>query len=75
MMNEQVMGTVVDGAVELDSPLQLPNQTRVLVKVELVAPTTKATESGWEAMERLIRERPIHLGGVRYTRDELHERR
>ncbi|MGC1273295.1 MAG: hypothetical protein WBC44_06275 [Planctomycetaceae bacterium] len=77
-MNTRLEATVVDGALELDHPVELPDQTRVRVSVEPVAvctdSTTRGRETGWAAMKRRIRERAIHAGRLHFTRDELHER-
>lgn len=78
-MNTQLEATVVEGALQLDRPVELPNQTRVRVSVEPVSNAAEATdrgrETGWAAMKRRIQERPVHTGGLHFTRDELHERR
>ena len=77
-VNTQLEATVVDGTLELDQPVELPNQTRVRVFVEpvsaLVNLTNRGRETGWAAMKRRIQERAIHAGRMHYTRDELHER-
>lgn len=77
-MNTELEATVIDGALELDYPVALPNQTRVRVSVEPVSISSKwknrGRATGWSAMKRRIQERPIHAAGLRFTRDELHER-
>jgi len=75
-MTTQVTATVVDGVFKPDQPLPLPNQTRVKLTVEPIEDWSPAKAiAAWEALTARLRERPIHGGGVRYTRDELHERR
>ena len=34
-----------------------------------------ASAAAWESLQARLKERPIHGGGVHFTRDELHERR
>jgi hypothetical protein len=76
-MLAQITGTVIDGGLELDQPVKLPNNTRVSVTVKAVAPAVPAaqTEAGWSAWKRRITERPVHAAGLHFSRDELHERR
>lgn len=72
-MIADLTGTVLGGTLKLDQPLLLPDQSRVRVTIQPVQ-----SNEGWnlalEALERLRRERPIRSEGLRYTRDELHER-
>ncbi len=76
-MLAQITGTVIDGSLELDQPVELPNNTRVSVTVNPVLPTPAAArpEAGWAAWKRRIQERPVHAAGLHFSRDELHERR
>ena len=76
-MTTQVMATVVDGALKLDAPLELPNASRVRLVVEVEESADAGRERrrrGVEAIEKLIREQPINSGGLRFTRDELYDR-
>ena len=72
-MSTDVTGTVLGGALKLDQPLSLPDQSRVRVTIQPVV-----SNEGWlralDALQRLRQEHPIRSGGRRYTRDELHER-
>lgn len=72
-MRMQTSGTVNRGQLLLDEPLRLPDQSRVQVTVELSADWRERYRSGLERFLTLIRERPIRAG-VRFTREELHER-
>lgn len=76
-MRTQVAATVIDGSLELDEPVGLPDSTRVFVTVESVRETTpdRGRETGWNALKRRIQDRPVHAGDLHFTRDELHERR
>ena len=77
-MTTQVMATVVDGELKLDKPLELPNDARVKVVLE-VEETAEARrerrDRAFEGLLKLSREQPIHSGGLHFTRDQLHERR
>ena len=72
-MNTDVTGTVLGGALKLDQPLSLPDQSRVRVTIQPVV-----SNEGWQqalkALSRLRQEQPICSDGQRYTRDQLHER-
>jgi hypothetical protein len=68
-------GIVVDGAIQLDQPLELPNHSPVNVTLEPIEMAPNKAKLAWEATKARLRERPIHGGGMRFTRDELHERR
>ena len=73
-MKTQTTGTVNHGRLELDQPLDLPDQARVQVTIELNEDWRRRYRSGLERFKKLIRDRPIHAG-VQFTREELHERR
>ncbi len=73
-MTTQVMATVVGGELKLDDKLELPDSARVKVTVEAVADWREKMRRGIDEMEQFIREHPLHLGGQRFTRDELYER-
>ncbi len=74
-MTEHVTGTVVNGTLQLDTPLALPNHSRVAVHVEPLPAEGAGPSAAFVAFCKLIAERPISLGGERPTREELHERR
>lgn len=73
-MSTDVTATVLGGELKLDRPLSLPDQSSVRVTIHPVV-----SNEGWrqalDSLDRLRRDQPIHSGGLRYTRDELHERR
>lgn len=72
-MSMDVTATVLGGALKLDQPLPLPDQSRVRVTIQPVF-TNEAWREALAALERLRHDQPIHSGGLRYTRDELHDR-
>lgn len=75
-MTTQVEATFTNGILKPDQPLSLPEQTRVRLTVEPIEEWSRNTAlQAWNSIEARLRERPIHGGAVRYTRDELHERR
>jgi hypothetical protein len=75
-MITQVTATVVDGMLKPDQELPLVDQSRVRLTIEPIEENSSATSvAAWEAIKARLRERPLHFGGERYTRDELHERR
>ena len=74
----QVTATVVDGALKVDHPVNLPDNSIVRLTVEPVSipsVSPEEREAAWDRFLKLIEERPINSGGHRFTRDELHERR
>lgn len=73
-MSESMTGIIVDGMIKPDQPLELPDQTAVSITVQPLRPSAEAL-AAWESIQRRLKERPINSGGVKFTRDELHERR
>lgn len=77
-MTTHATGMVIDGQLQLDQPLSLPSRSRVTVTVQSVidvpADWRERMTRGLAAMQKLKAEHPIGSGGVRFTRDELHER-
>ena len=75
-MTTRMTATVVNGILKPDASIPLPDQTRVNVTIEPIEEVSaNARLAAWEAIKSQLQERPLHFGGVRYTRDELHERR
>jgi hypothetical protein len=75
-MTTQVLATVVNGMLKPDEALPLAEQSRVRITIEPVEEwSQEGALAAWEALKVQIREQPLHLGGKRYTRDELYERR
>lgn len=73
-MDARVTGTLVDDVVQLDSRVDLPNHCRVAITLKPLADVSKSA-AAWQALKQRIKERPVHSGRKRFTRDELHERR
>jgi hypothetical protein len=75
-MTTQITATVVGGMLKPDQPLPLADQTRVRLTIEPIEGwSPEAARAAWESLQARLKEHPIDSGGVRYTRDELHERR
>ena len=75
-MTTQMTATVVNGMLKPDQALALPEKARVRLTIEPFEEwSPEAARAAWEALQARLKEHPIDSGGVRYTRDELHERR
>ena len=75
-MTTQMTATVVGGMLKPDQPLSLADQTRVRLTIEPVEAWSRDKAlAALESIQARIEKHPIDGGGVRYTRDELHERR
>jgi len=75
-MITHITATVVNGMLKPDRALPLAEQARVKLTIEPIEQwSQEGAVAAWEALKRQIQEKPLHLGGKRYTRDELHERR
>ena len=74
-MTTQVTATVIGGLLKPDENLPLADGQRVKLTIEPVGDWSPgAAKAAWEAIKARLKERPIHGGGLRYSRDELHER-
>ncbi len=74
-MRTETTATVIDGGLELDCRLDLPDQSRVRVAVEPLESWTARFAAGLESWKRFCEQHPVRSGGRRYTRDELREGR
>lgn len=74
-MRAETLGTVVAGVLQLDEQLNLPDRSRVRVAVETLEGWQPRLSAGLESWKAFCDEHPVHAGGRRYSRDELHERR
>ena len=74
-MVTHVDAILINGVLKPDQPLSLADQTRVRLTVEPIdAWTPDKAQAASVAIEARLRQRPIHGGSLRYSRDELHER-
>ena len=73
-MKSQTTGTLIDGVVQLDHSVNLPNHSRVYVSIEPLNIDPAEAQAALAAFKQRLQQRPIHSGGQHFTRDELHER-
>jgi hypothetical protein len=74
-MKTETTATVIDGGLELDHRLDLPDQSRVRVAIEPLESRKTRVSAAWQSLKEFCESHPVHSGDRRYTRDELHERR
>lgn len=72
-MPQRITGIIEDGVLKLDEPVELPDHSRVSVIVEPLSEVEQRL-AAWNSVEERLRQRPINAQGLRFTRDELHER-
>lgn len=74
-MTTQVEATVRNGVLMPDIPLPYPDQLRVRLTIEPNESwSPENAVRAWERFVALAAERPINTGGVRFEREDLHER-
>jgi hypothetical protein len=70
----QISATWTGGMFKPDEAVPLPDQTRVRLTVEPIDEwSPERAKAALEALKRLVQKEPIASGGVRFTRDQLHE--
>jgi len=75
-MQIEFTGVVVDGKLNLNEPILLPDHAAVKVSVAPVeVPTREERLAKLQNLQRYCEEQKISLGGRRFTRDELYDRR
>jgi hypothetical protein len=75
-MSTKATATFIGGVLKPDHALPLAERARVTLTIEPIEEWSQETAvAAWESLQARLRERPIHGGGKRFTRDELHERR
>lgn len=74
MMISEVDATLVNGVLQPDQALPLPDRVRVHLTIEVIADRTSLARAAWQAIQDRLRDRPLHFGAQRLTRDEMHER-
>jgi hypothetical protein len=67
-------GIIVGGVLKLDERIDLPDNSRVRVAIEPVSDWRARYKAGLKAWNQLCGQHPVHSGGRRFTRNELHER-
>jgi len=68
-------GTLIAGVVKLDESVDIPNNSRVTIQIRSINESPSKPADAWARLKKRLADHPIHAGGLRYTRDELHERR
>lgn len=75
-MTTHIEATFSNGVLVPIGPLPLADQTRVRLAITPVdAWSPEQGRAAWESLKARLAEHPLHLGGKRFTRDELYERR
>jgi hypothetical protein len=69
-----VDGIIIDGAIHLNQPMNLPNHSRVRVTIVTHAELDRNWKETLANLERLKQEQPIGSGGLKFTREQLNER-
>ena len=73
-MTTETTATVIGGSLHLDEPLNLPDQTRVRVTVVATGDERQRRLEAWKKLQEYMRTHPLNSGGLRFTRDQLHDR-
>lgn len=67
--------TFENGTLRLDDALPLEERARVRVTIEPINDwSEEKAQAAWEELKRMIAEKPLHLGGGKFSRDELYDR-
>jgi hypothetical protein len=75
-MITHIDATVIGGVLHPDQPIPLPDRSRVRLTIEPIeALAPEKARSVWELLKASLAKQPLHLGGKRFSRDELYERR
>ncbi len=75
-MTTTVTATFENGVLTPDQPLPLGEHERVKLTIEPLTNewTEEKAQAAWEEFKRMIAEKPLHLGGEKFSRDELYDR-
>ena len=74
-MTIRTTATVVNGMLKPDERIRLADQTRVNITIEPLGEwSLSAALAAWEAIKSQLRKRPLHFGGMHYSRSDLHDR-
>jgi predicted DNA-binding antitoxin AbrB/MazE fold protein len=74
-MSQEITATFEDGVFKPEESLPLPSGTRVRLTVEFLGTSPEAEDATWQELEKLWEEVSVDSGGLRFSRDQLHERR
>lgn len=74
-MTTTVTATFANGVLTPDVQLPLEEQTRVTLTIAPIEEwSEEKAQAAWEEFKRLLVEQPLHLGGEKFSRDELYDR-
>lgn len=73
-MRTTYSGAVHDGALQLDAPIDLANESRVQVTIVPLEDWRKRWREAIDALAELKKTNPIDSGGMRFTREQLYDR-
>jgi hypothetical protein len=73
-MKTSFSGTIIGGSVQLDERVELADDCRVHVTIIPVDKWKSRWAKSLAALDQLRAEHPISSGGMRFTREQLHER-
>lgn len=73
-MKTELTATIEGGVLKPDTALPFADHTRVKLTIEPIE-SENTSVAAWERLKERLRQRPVHGGGIRFTREELYERR
>ncbi len=73
-MKSSYSGTIFSGAVRLDEIVDLADQSRVHVTIVPIEEISRNWQKPLAALDELRATHPIRLNGLKFTREQLHER-
>jgi hypothetical protein len=74
-VDTRITATVVGGMLKPDAPLSLAEGVQVQVTITAARPVISEWDREFERFLEFSREHPIDSGGLKFNRDQLHERR
>jgi len=73
-MTTIVQATLVNGVFLPDQEIDLPESSRVQLTIQTLDEQRAQALEAWKSILASLAESPLHLGGKRYTREELYDR-
>ena len=74
-MSQTVLATYDNGIFSPDERLDLPTHAKVRLTVELVEPASADAPQAWQELEDAWSGAEVDSDGVKWTREQLHDRR
>ena len=72
-MTITLTGTVVNGAIQFDEPLNLPNHTCVTIQTQPLEDWRERMQRGLDGWRKFRDENPTGSHGERFSREQLYE--